>query len=770
MLLCKVQFADEAMGYKTLGHLRKVNFSDKELFIDYLTQRLTILNDSYMVHPISNIIFSYIVKDGLCEDLDRALLDLNDRELTFHSFNNMNLPISMEPSDYGTISVSNHVLVDGELVHRYIVANGPRFFQIDVSSDTLTNKVTILGNIDLSWTDRKVSEVLFIREIKKSTIYFLDGEVVLRKQILPAKPFKKTKVDTNLLNNFITMDIETIKKDGEILPYLICAHDGADCITSYGLDQKELFTSFIKQLLSKIEGGTTYVYAHNLSGFDGVFIMKHLLSLGKVEPLLFNGKLISIKFKVLGTKRSENKIIIFKDSFLLLPLSLRKLCLAFNVTQTKGYFPFSLTNIWYTGVFPALEYWTGIDLGVYESLKAENKGKFWSFKQEAVKYCILDCISLHEIITKFSNLIFKEFKVDIHKHALTLPALAMRIYKTHFMPKDTIYQILGKPEINIRQSYTGGAVDVYLPHNRISAFIGKVKALFRTLYYYDVNSLYPYIMKTFDMPIGKPIAFTGNIRNVEPDAYGFFYCKITSPQYLEHPILQRIIQTSDGVRTIAGLGSWEGWICSSEMDNAMKYGYTFEIFRGYQFNKGNLFKDYVNKLYNLRLQYPKGEAMNLIAKLLMNSLYGKFGMKLEMTKLDIYDTSSQEGKKSFKKALDTFGESIQDYIKIDDSFLIIRDTRLKLKYDEDLDMYHGQDINIAVASAITAGARVHVSFFKNNPLFNLYYSDTDSAVTDKPLPKHMIGSELGQMKLEHTISKAVFLAPKVYALVDTDGS
>jgi hypothetical protein len=31
------------------------------------------------------------------------------------------------------------------------------------------------------------------------------------------------------------------------------------------------------------------------------------------------------------------------------------------------------------------------------------------------------------------------------------------------------------------------------------------------------------------MPIGKPIAFDGNIRNIEPDAYGYFYCEIICP-------------------------------------------------------------------------------------------------------------------------------------------------------------------------------------------------------------------------------------------------
>lgn len=261
------------------------------------------------------------------------------------------------------------------------------------------------------------------------------------------------------------------------------------------------------------------------------------------------------------------------------------------------------------------------------------------------------------------------------------------------------------------------------------------------------------------MPVGKPTYFEGDIRKLEPNAYGFFYCKISSPEYLEHPILQRRLKTANGIRTIAGLGTWEGWINSLEMDNAMNYGYTFEILKGYEFKKGNIFKEYIERLYNLRLQYSKGHPMNLIAKLLMNSLYGKFGMKLEFTEISIYDTSTDEGKDFFEEMLDQYQETIHDYIKIGNKYLIVRNSLFPLKYNEELDKYHGQDINIAIASAITAGARVHMSKFKNNPDFNLYYSDTDSGVFDQPLPAEFVGNKLGQFKLEYVLTKAIFLAP-----------
>jgi hypothetical protein len=61
-----------------------------------------------------------------------------------------------------------------------------------------------------------------------------------------------------------------------------------------------------------------------------------------------------------------------------------------------------------------------------------------------------------------------------------------------------------------------------------------------------------------------------------------------------------------------------------------------------------------------------------------------------------------------------------------------------------------------------------MSNFKNNPNFELYYSDTDSIVIDKALPDSIVGNRLGQFKLEHEIKRAIFLAPKVYGLKDVN--
>jgi DNA polymerase type B, organellar and viral len=98
----------------------------------------------------------------------------------------------------------------------------------------------------------------------------------------------------------------------------------------------------------------------------------------------------------------------------------------------------------------------------------------WNFQLEAIKYCQLVCVALHQILIEFNKIIFGKFNININS-VLTIAALAMRIYKTHFMPANTIFQIGGRPEFDIRKSYTGGAVDVYIPHNKNYTILWYIK-------------------------------------------------------------------------------------------------------------------------------------------------------------------------------------------------------------------------------------------------------------------------------------------------------
>ncbi len=71
---------------------------------------------------------------------------------------------------------------------------------------------------------------------------------------------------------------------------------------------------------------------------------------------------------------------------------------------------------------------------------------------------------------------------------------------------------------------------------------------------------------------------------------------------------------------MAPLGNWTVWLLSQEIKAYESYGYKFKILRGYLFERGFIFKDYVNDLYEIKQIHKKDDPMYFIEKLLMNYL------------------------------------------------------------------------------------------------------------------------------------------------------
>jgi DNA polymerase type B, organellar and viral len=441
----------------------------------------------------------------------------------------------------------------------------------------------------------------------------------------------------------------------------------------------------------------------------------------------------------------------FKDSYLILLNSLNRLSKAFSVSNPKSLFPHlfvNKNNLNYIGEVPNFEYFIKVSKNEYQDYK-KGFNSLWILKVEALEYCKLDCISLYQVLIKFNSMIFDLFGKNIH-HYPTLPSLAFAIFRSNFMTENTVPQLSGQIAEDIRQSYTGGSVDMYIPENKSN----------KTIYCYDVNSLYPSVMRNNSMPIGNASYFVGDIRAIDPESFGFFYCEITAPNNLKHPILQTHVKTVNGLRTMAPLGQWNDMLFSVEMDNAISLGYKIEILWGYTFEKANIFKDYVDFLYNFRLNYPKSDPMNYIAKILLNSLYGRFGMDDNFTEVSVIHMDF------YNDFENKYLDNIKSSIKLGEYYLI------EFAYDKNQieNEQTTHNISIGVASAITAYARIEMSQFKNNSDINLYYTDTDSVYVDKPLPDHLIDSKiLGKLKLENICTKAIFLSPKVYCLLTDSG-
>lgn len=184
----------------------------------------------------------------------------------------------------------------------------------------------------------------------------------------------------------------------------------------------------------------------------------------------------------------------------------------------------------------------------------------------------------------------------------------------------------------------------------------------------------------------------------------------------------------------------------------MKHGYTFKILRGFTFDKGYIFSNYVDALYILKTNSQKGSPNYIIAKLLLNSLYGRFGMNPDMEKHKIVSD------KEYLGILSKYRVSSQSYLGNGKNLVSFFDD-----YSENHDFQKTLNISVATSLIVTASARIHMSEFKTMSGIQICYTDTDSIdITGNLDPKYISDTELGKMKLEHVFDEAVFIAPKVY--------
>lgn len=86
------------------------------------------------------------------------------------------------------------------------------------------------------------------------------------------------------------------------------------------------------------------------------------------------------------------------------------------------------------------------------------------------------------------DIYFRNFDVDICDW-VTISSKALGIFRSKFLDDKKT-----KPTMNVdnfvRKGYFGGKAEAYIPKGE-------------NLFYYDVNSLYPYIMKEHEMPGGR---------------------------------------------------------------------------------------------------------------------------------------------------------------------------------------------------------------------------------------------------------------------------
>lgn len=170
-----------------------------------------------------------------------------------------------------------------------------------------------------------------------------------------------------------------------------------------------------------------------------------------------------------------------------------------------------------------------------------------------------------------------------------------------------------------------------------------------------------------------------------------------------------------------------------------------------------------------------------MAKSLLNNLLGRFGINLEKPTTKLMDSNTFYQKSLMYK--------INSYKTVSENKVLV--TYIP-KLDPEVIKGHGLDLvkiankfkdnelqgfsfsSVVISAAITAYARIHMAKLKLDILNNgadVYYTDTDSIVTNKELPKDMVDAKaLGKLKLEHKIDKAIFISGKLYCIYDDKGN
>lgn len=485
------------------------------------------------------------------------------------------------------------------------------------------------------------------------------------------------------------------------------------------------------------------IYFHNGSKFDLIFILNYLtkeINKYKVDVLSRDNYIYKIKIVEKKSKLSVE----LRDSFHLLPLSLDKL--AKSIGKEKD-----------SAGLDAVKFITASNLREKE------------YRKIILNYCLKDSILLAEVFHHYNQILWNAFKVNLIE-SYTIASLAMKCYRTNYYDENSykIYIPTENEDAFIRNAYYGGKVEVYRPHESSS------------LYIYDVNSLYPYAMLKNYYPVEHGIFIDVNkyLEDKEDIQIGFYEVDVVTPTLKKMPIPFLVHRDNKLGGLLSPLGNFSGVYFSEELKYAVSLGYKIYLKRGYVFyKKAKIFENYVNTIYNERIKHKSGDPMNIICKLLLNSLYGKFGMAQQKTITEIVN------KEKLSEILVT--KDKVNYHEINHGYLVkysskINEENLTNYYKHNLidkstyyNSYENQDrfdgiSAVQIAAAITAYSRIemdkYIRKYTNKMPSNLYYTDTDSIVLyNKIDDSDLSDTEIGKLKLEAEIRDTYFLAPKVYS-------
>jgi hypothetical protein len=178
-----------------------------------------------------------------------------------------------------------------------------------------------------------------------------------------------------------------------------------------------------------------------------------------------------------------------------------------------------------------------------------------------------------------------------------------RLIKYH---NDSFLQAIERP------SYYGGFTECF----RVGRIEGPIHQL-------DVNSLYPYVMSRFWYPHEVNSASLDGSDNTE--AVRAFPKSCIAEVWLDSPVNTYPVRSREG--TIFVRGRIRTYLPGPELDSAYRSGDVRRVGNYVRYRMAPLFTDFVQDMYAARIEAKKqgNEIFDYFYKLILNSLYGKFG-------------------------------------------------------------------------------------------------------------------------------------------------
>lgn len=445
---------------------------------------------------------------------------------------------------------------------------------------------------------------------------------------------------------------------------------------------------------------TTYIYAHNIKyDLQLTGLLKQMLSDGWVITLfVMDDPPTFIKMK------NGRKSVCFVDTF--------------NYWQT------SVANMGKQLKYPKLELPPNV-----------------CTNDEMFIYCKRDVDILTQYLLSFMRFTSEN---DLCGFGLTLASQSFRAYRHKFMPDNIVLHNDENATKLERNAYSGGRVEAW--------YIGQL--FYKTYYKLDVNSMYPFVMKDKLYPV-ELVSYTEDISIEKLQLLLSSYYCIAEVELntLENPYAYKA-----KYKLIFPIGKFTTTLHHTELLYALSENHITHINKVAIYKQGDIFSNFVSYFYAIKQQADKedNQVLRFQAKIILNSLYGKFGQKEIVSR--IIDNKGDYKITRLVGYSETLGKSVTT------TYL---GNKLEIKYSGGESTYSFP----AIAGAVTAYARMYLyQMMKIAGFSNVFYCDTDSLIVNSAglynLSEYINNEQLGMLKVEDYTNQVIIRGCKDYTFGD----